>query len=809
MRDDDLFNWDEIVCSYKRDNYDGVVRSFTTQFVFVNKAKDILLSLYLRDRHNAKASISVHTITDSWEWEEKFRCPLDFSTVEWENGSFTINAVDNSLAALIKANKGTKYELEVGTDIEHDGTLLFNRLPIQESLTYEITEGGSDSEDGSLTVPATQNNRIFCGVVNSEEIYIGGAIYWKDDQTKDAGSYMLEAHKDVDVTIDFRIESDRCYEVAGGMNVSFQIIRKGGATQSVDFRDGYSFPIGSTGKHFCGSYDSEAALKAAYPSSLINVGGSPKTNYWADVNGVVWAVIYRGSGTQWESQNVTPDAYRRAVSSGKSTVRLNNGDKIALAASGTGAHVYNSYINFSWFTKGSPCNIPVFSPQNVAETLLSRITEGSVNTRVFISDFDSRLKNTKVMAAESIRDIPGAKLYSSFTEFCDWLSAVFGYVYLIEERASEFVLHKEALGGYPTAAYPINNEPWYAHNTHEPTAEDIVYFERYGKFVAYNGAEWFGNFPGESDYNSPLTGLARTDVVFSLRRYKNGELVTQLCYFKNDNTGQFVNEPILYSGSLADIFKPYQAIRFVHRSEIFNDGPCRKIPNCTGVKYSVDSSVIYSAVTVGYDKKDYDNVNGRDEFNFNNTYSTGCTVSDKTLSLISKYRADSYGIEFAAQKRGASSTDSSSDKDVFFVLCKQGASGLLLPDMSLVVSNAMSDEVFNGAFSPMACVHANAGFIGLQADTLTLKFASSTGNSNIVIEGESMSGDIVLDTPLATSGCIEFSTDEVDDIAHVDELIEVVDDEGMVYLGYLKEVDVKYARTEASQYKLIVKQIEP
>ena len=71
-----------------------------------------------------------------------------------------------------------------------------------------------------------------------------------------------------------------------------------------------------------------------------------------------------------------------------------------------------------------------------------------------------------------------------------------------------------------------------------------------------------------------------------------------------------------------------------------------------------------------------------------------------------------------------------------------------------------------------------------------------------------MTSDIELNTPLATCGIIEFTTDEVDDIANVNELIEVVN-EGVLYRGFLKEVDIKYAKTEAAKYKLIVKDIEP
>lgn len=809
LRDDDLRNWDQIRCSYKRASYDGVVRSFTSQFEFVNRAKDLLMAQYLKNRFNAEASISVHVINDRWRYDKVFECPLDFSTAEWESYTFKINSVDNSLAAMIKANKSTKYEFAIGSDIEEDATFLFKRLPVRESLTYEISEGHSNDTDGALVVPESENNRTFCGITNEDGIFVGGFIKWNQDQEKEPGSYMIIALKDVAVNLSVRIVFDQCFERDQPMNGTFIVIHSDGTTENI----GGSFSFGSSGKHKCGSYNSEAELKAAWPhSSIYDVEGGAKTNYWATVNGIVWAVTYHGSEsrTGWENQGVTADTYRRASVIRQHTVNLKAGDKIALSTSGSGAHVYTSSFQFSWTARGSSCHVPAFTPQTVAESLLMKLSEGKINPRVYISNHDSRLVNTIILAAESIRDIPRAKLYTSFNEFCDWMSAVFGYVYYIgEERDSEFVAYQESLGGYTSTPYPLSDGSWWSLDSNYPDPEDIIYFECYGKFAAHSEQGWFDDFLDKEKYNDPDTGLARTDTVFKIKRWINGVQTTKLYYFEKDSSGNLNREPKEYKGSASDIYKTFQSFYFVHRSEILNpDASIRKFKNVRDLKYGIDTSVIYSTITAGYDKKDYESVNGRDEFNFNNTYTTGCSVSDKTLSLLSKYRADCYGMEFAAQKRGADSTDSTSDKDVFFALCQATDEGLLAPDTSCKIQNAASNELFNGEFSPMACIRANAGYIGLQADSLSLKFASSTGNSDISVGGEPMTSDLELDTPLATCGTIEFTTDEVDDIADVDELIEVIHD-GVIYRGFLKEVDIKYARTEAAKYKLIVKEIEP
>ena len=67
--DECLKNWDEIAFSLKRTDYSGVMRSFSTEFVFVGEIKDILWQAYLADGFKASANVAVYTITDRHEWE--------------------------------------------------------------------------------------------------------------------------------------------------------------------------------------------------------------------------------------------------------------------------------------------------------------------------------------------------------------------------------------------------------------------------------------------------------------------------------------------------------------------------------------------------------------------------------------------------------------------------------------------------------------------------------------------------------------------------------------------------------------------
>lgn len=803
-----LKNWDEIKCVYKRSDFSGVTRSFTTQFEFVGEMYDRLMALYLRDGVNARAVLSLYTITNEWGWEEQFTCDLDFSSIRWDNNVIRLNCIDDSLAALIKACKGTKYEALIGTEIKSDHLFAFNRLPIKNSITYAFTGGTTNDSDGSLTTDSPTNNRVRLGIVN-DEVFVNGLIIWKEDQTDDADSYMLEAHGDVTVNLDIEISSDRCYpDSSSGITSCNICIYKADGTK-VSTSGG--FPFGSEGLHFCGRYGSSDSLKAAYPHDTIVVNGSAQIHYWAIVNGIVWRVNYFGSTerTDWESTGQTEDQFRIKNRRSGVTLALSSGDKVAIETSGISARIYSSKFTYSWFNKGNSISVPAFSPNVIGQYILNKMCLGHTNARLLISDYDQRLSKTLILAAESIRGIPNAKIYSSFSEFADWMETVFGYTYYLAKREpSKFSAHQNALGGYIASAYLVEESmPWNAINSNLPSDEDIVYFSCYGKFAAYDGNRYYYNFPEASLYNNPQTGYARTDTIFKIKRHSDTSAIHEY-YFSFNVDGTFNKTPSIFNGNIEDISRPFQDVVFVHRSEMFNpDASVHTIAEAKELEYSVDTGNIYSSVNIGYEKKDYQNINGRDEYNFNNTYSTGCTVSDKKLTLISKYRADCYGIEFAAQKRGEETTDTTSDNDVFFVYCKIADNGVWLPDSSATIENAISEEVFNGVYSPMACVTANAGYIGMQGHPLLLEFASSDGNSDIIINGQSISSDIMLSAPLMTCGILQFSCNDMDERIDINEIVEVHSN-GITYRGFLKEVSFKYARPETVKYKLIVKDIE-
>lgn len=776
----DLKNWDEVKCTYKRADYDGVVRSFTSKFEFVNHARDLLLALYHTSGFSAEASLIVQTMTDRWTYERRFECPLDFSTIEWEGCVLRIGAVDNSLAALIKANKGTKYEYAVGSEIKSMREFKYDRMLMEESATYGLTQGDSITDSPDIIVDFPETGLPWIGLIESE-VAVNGVLYFVDDQNEEdtANNYLLKATKDcsVKITCDISYRSD---------------LTTGGTFLFVDVANA----AGTITKH---KQIGGIAASAKVKISATAVADLPELeslgNRYAVIDGTVWVEGYHA----WEDTYKTEEEYFTSGVSYECTLDLSSRETVSISCQGAAhARIRESKILVTWYARGDEFSVPAIRPAEAARRLLASMVKGRLNgagnqykVGVYISSHDSRIANTWLLASESIRGIPGAKFYSSFTEFCDWMSAVFGYVYYIGRRPeSEYA--KEVKFG-KTVSNPYELQESYTAEVN--TAN--IYFDSKGKrFFYVGGSGYYRHWPGDSDYVG-TDGYPPDNVIYTDEDNKSYVF-----------PGSGARAPEEYDINEWNNGTDDTAVVFVHRSELFGDSATKRVvEHVRDVSCSVEASRIYSTIEAGYDKQEYENTNGRYEFNFDVTYTTGCTLTDRKLSLKSKYRADCYGIEFAAQERNKDSTDTKSDKDVFFVLCQTSTEGYVTPDKTMTISNARSEDVFNAAFSPMACVRANAGLIAMQAGNMELTFASSTGNSEIVIDGASVSDSITVSNPIATCAILQFTTDDVGDIADVSALIELQSD-GIVYRGFLQEVDIKYARAEAAKYKLILKEFE-
>lgn len=636
---DNLVNWDDVEMSFKRNDYDGVVRSFSNKFKFANGAYSLLLKQYTDNYLKSNASIVFYIRNNSWLWNEKFRCALDFSTFSHNGTTCEINAVDNSLASLIKAKKGTQYEYPVG-ELKEEYKLFYDRMQMHNQANFTIT-GENEEESGAVMhtyVDIPQNTEDISSslplYIVTPDIFNKNVVEIYDEEqnnnipysgTTPPPAFFLKCLRTFTTV---NIKFDLVVRTFGGKGLSNVILRHYDGTNYKDI------------------------LRVVIP---IN------DNYVA---------------------MKTPDE--------GIDIKMASGDMLFFVLNAIGATRFDfaypiadpRYINISFMGQDEAVSIDVIKPISLINRLLTSINGGREGVTCEISSgVDSRLDNTLIVAAESIRGIKDAKIYTSYTKFVKWMEAEFGFVPVISENKVIFV-HRDSL------------------------------------------------------------------------------------------------------------FQNVQIKDFADNSREF--------------EYSINSSLIYSGIKVGYEKQDYDSVNGRDEFHFTNEYSTGITLTDNVLNLISPYRADAYGIEFLTSKRGEDTTDSKSDNDIFFVCAELSEDKYKL--IRIPVSGVISpDTMFNAMYSQRYMIKANEKFIGAFTDRL--EFASSEGNSDIVIDGVSEKADILISGRSFTVGELSFETGDIEILSDLSGYV-VVTNGGKTYKGYLSNVSYNLGRSEAVKYTLIVKEAQ-
>lgn len=648
---DDVMNWDDIVVSVKRGDYDGVVRSFSSKFEFVNGAHALLKKQYRDNYLEAAATVVMSRRNNSWKWNELFRCTLDFSTYEDSGNVISINAVDDSLASLIKAKKGTQYEYSVDA-IKEENQLYYDGLSMQNSVEYIIGNNRNDSDQPLIGITTTASK--YSGIdlnYSIDEIAISGSVEYNYDGSFEGKRYKTFVRALKNVTVHFSINLKTALDLV----------------DSTDFMSA----------NVC-LYKVLSADGSLIGSPLFK-GGSLGGNLTPPVENDIDMDIQLGEG---EALTLLLESkYSRPYAYGFAKIIKNENAKI-------------TFVN-----RRSNQYIDVVSPTKLLSRLLQSMNGGKEGiTGEIQRGHDSRADNCMIVAAESARGIKNAKLYSSFNKFEDWMKATFGYVY------------------------------------------DI-----------------------------------------------SGNKVT-----------------------------------FRHRTKYFTDEVVKKVAEFDDFSHSVNSSLIYSRVRVGYEKQDYDSINGRDEFRFANTFSTGVTLTDNSLDLISPYRADAYGLEFLVQKRGEDTTDTDSDNDVFFVgvelirrqVVLPGGIATILNQYELIrggkyaISGVISSEtMFNAMYSPRSMLLANKGFIGCCTSRLT--YTSGEGNSDVVIGGVKEKDDVPIskEERIITVGELSFSTPEFEIPDNQNGLV-LLSKNGEKYVGYIQKASMNTGREECTKFTLAVKRIE-
>lgn len=634
---DDVRNWDDIEATYKRDGYGGVVRSFTSKFEFAGDARKRLLSLFDDDYLSSSAKISLAVRDDDMAYRERFSCDMDFTTMEDDGVTLSMNAVDNDVAAIIKAKKGADYEYPVDV-IKESETLEYDGIEINEQVKWQFVSNvsGGTSEADVIPLEASTSNRYTIPIYKvSEDVTIGNKTEFDDQQGRDDSSFFITAVNDtvieLEISIDAMVKSvsqfanNILYYVYGYVFTVYKFLDNGQTVMAAELK---------VDTHY-GAYEQKNGYSRTFQTLRKGEKMQIKAILSCSNNGV-----YR-----YYTYNLLP----------------------------------TSYVKATWHNRLSqPVNIDVVKPSTLLNRLLKSMNGGNDGITGEIEPSE-RFGKAVLCAAESIRGIPQAKMYSSFTKFCEWMEAVFGYVYAIDGKT----------------------------------------------------------------------------------------------------------------------------VRFMHRESCFENAVYKHVYEYSDYKLSVDEGLVFSHVNVGYDKQDYDSVNGRDEFNFTNQYTTGMLNTENSLDLISPYRADSFGIEFLAEKRGEDTTDSESDNDLFFAGVRLSGGKYLLDRTEAVEGVNSPSTIFNAMFSPSSMAEANRSYIGACTDKLS--FASSDGNSEVTIGGRKENRDIATEGAIFSVKSVSFETPDTELPESLNGLV-TLHHAGKDVTGFISDVDFRYTKRKAAEYTIMVKE---
>lgn len=559
---DHLKNWEDVEISAKRKDLGGVVRSFSNKFEFVKGAYDLLEAEYLSNYTRASAILVIGVLNDSWGYNEKFRCKLDFSTYQSDGYTISINAIDDSVASIINANKSQVYDIPV-SELKED-TLYYDRIKLLNKSTMYITPNFENElmpdydrfmalrlQSRETLLPLAYGE-ISTPVKGVMEVYdVGMDIPY--DNAGNTGYFTLCLVDRIEINLRIRMVVDLLTTAVTSLHIRHMsadnklksdkaiLLSKDGSSAGVTFVDESLSYVMRDGDRLI-----------AYILCVTSIG--------EDVD---------------EFVKISRD--------------------------------YDFYIDYS--ARNKPVNIDAFSPKKLLSSLLSRMGVSLSGDIV-----SGSMPIPWMMAAESVRGIKDAKVHTSFSKFCDFAKALLGYDYEILDNS--------------------------------------VLFRHMNDF--------------------------------------------------------FVNET-------------------------------KELDHVSNMELSMDESLIYSGVDIGFDKQEYDEINGRDEFHFKSSFSTGLDIKDNILSLISPYRADCYGLEFLANERDEESKDTDSDNDIFIVHARKDGDRLVLVReenggaIYAVTGVLFPDTIFNASYSPRNMVLVNNERLGICTDYLS--FTASDGNSSISIGG--------------------------------------------------------------------------
>jgi hypothetical protein len=178
------------------------------------------------------------------------------------------------------------------------------------------------------------------------------------------------------------------------------------------------------------------------------------------------------------------------------------------------------------------------------------------------------------------------------------------------------------------------------------------------------------------------------------------------------------------------------------RDIVYNNDPI-ELSSVSKLKVSTATNYVYNRFKIGYNDYDYEDVNGRDEFNCSFNFSLAESGVNKEFELISPIRGDSYGIEFTRLNlEGKTTTDGTSDNDTFCIVVNElpvvdpdKTYYTIKRDLNNTTQGSINPEtIFNLDITPKRNFNKHGYWIRshfFNQDTDVLQFNSAAKNSSL------------------------------------------------------------------------------
>lgn len=431
---DDIINWSDIETSYNRSGMTGVVRSFSSRFEMCGESCKWLSGHVLSNGIRSDISIKILLLNDEWRYDEFFSAFVDTSSIEFSDTSISFNCIDGSISAALSSGKGTNYEFLVN-DIETE-MMTFDRIAMNNwsESTLAVTE--KDAYNTQLEEVTVRYLEFSCGwttmpiYYTNNSIPIPGALeiqdqqqmYYRHDSQADYAEndirkinpvkeYICKATRNVEFRLRMYVSSNGNFAptLPGTSNIfSFGLFIFDGKGKYV-----------STIKHE--AYDGNSIV--LYVDQKITLKRNQRI---VAMIGMPYAYIIQ-SGTYVYNTIRVPFEYQSQYSYGS----IDN--------------VSSFTVRFDWEDIGQPVTFDCVKPVKLLERIVKELCGDGVACNLNELG-NARLERCRLVAAESIRNMPGAKIYSSFKKFCNFMETLFGYVCEINEseRTVSFV-HRDTL----------------------------------------------------------------------------------------------------------------------------------------------------------------------------------------------------------------------------------------------------------------------------------------------------------------------------------------------------------------------------